>query len=66
VKGLRIVTEGPGARFDDRILHPAHFEFRGGSPRWGTWAGMRTRHVDRHAHNHQGSGYAGQHRSATA
>jgi hypothetical protein len=52
VKGSRIVTEGPSTRFTDRVLHPAHFEFRGGTPRRGSWAGMRTRRIDRHALAH--------------
>lgn len=47
--GARIVREGPTTAVVERILHPDHFEFRGGSPRFGNWAGMRTRYVDRHA-----------------
>lgn len=48
VKGARIVHDGPGALFTTRILDPAHFEFRAGSPRRGRWSGMHTRRLDRH------------------
>lgn len=48
VKGFRIVHEGAEVRLTDRVLNAAHFEFRGGCPRWGSWAGMRTRRLDRH------------------
>ena len=48
VKGMRIVHEGSDTRFASRILQPAHFEFRGGSPRRGSWVGLRTRRLDRH------------------
>ena len=48
VKGSRIVHEGADVRLTDRVLDPAHFEFRGGDARWGSWAGMRTRRLDRH------------------
>ena len=49
VKGTRIIREGLDVQFTDRLLHPAHFEFRGGSPRRGSWMGLRTRRLDRHA-----------------
>lgn len=49
VKGTRIITEGLDVEFQDRLLESAHFEFRGGAPRHGSWLGLRTRHVDRHA-----------------
>jgi hypothetical protein len=48
VKGTRIVREGPDAQFTERILQPSHFEFRGGGPRHGSWAGLHTRRLDRH------------------
>jgi hypothetical protein len=48
VKGTRIVKEGPDAQFTERLLPPGHFRFRGGSPRRGTWMGLRTRRLDRH------------------
>lgn len=48
VKGTRIVREGPGTQFPERLLQPAHFEFQGGGPRRGSWAGLHTRRVDRH------------------
>lgn len=48
VKGSRIVREGADVRLEDRVLNPAHFEFRGGGARWGSWAGLRTRRLDRH------------------
>lgn len=44
----RIVHDGPAAGFTERVLHPAHFEFRGGGPRTGSWVGLRTRREDRH------------------
>jgi hypothetical protein len=49
VKGTRIVREGHDVEFPDRILLPDHFEFRGGGPRKGSWLGLRTRRLDRHA-----------------
>lgn len=49
VRGTRIVTEGDDVIFAERILDDEHFEFRGGSPRRGSWVGLRTRHLDRHA-----------------
>jgi hypothetical protein len=49
VKGTRIVREGRGAQFPDRILQPTHFEFRGGGPRRGSWVGLHTRRLDRRA-----------------
>jgi hypothetical protein len=48
VKGTRILREGCTTHFADRILQPAHFEFRGGTPRRGSWSGLRTRRLDRH------------------
>ena len=48
IKGTRIVREGREALFTGSILPPSHFEFRGGSPRRGSWAGLRTRRIDRH------------------
>ncbi len=48
VKGTRILAEGVDVQFAERILDPAHFEFRGGDPRHGNWLGLRTRHLDRH------------------
>ena len=48
VKGTRIVREGTEIQFLDRILDPEQFEFRGGGPRRGSWAGMHTRRLDRH------------------
>lgn len=48
VKGTRIVNEGADTHFVERILDPDHFEFRGGGPRRGCWAGMHTRRLDRH------------------
>ena len=48
VKGTRILREGGSTQFPERLLHPTDFEFRGGSPRGGSWAGMHTRHLDRH------------------
>jgi len=48
VKGTRIVREGPDIQFPERLLQPAHFDFRGGIPRRGSWAGLHTRRVDRH------------------
>ncbi len=47
VKGWRILHEGPDVQFTQRILHQAHFEFRGGTPRRAGWVGMRTRRQDR-------------------
>lgn len=49
IRGTRIISEGDHVTFDDRILEEAHFEFRGGGPRRGSWVGLRTRHLDRHA-----------------
>lgn len=49
VKGVRIVREGPATRITGRVLQNEHFEFRGGRDRSGSWAGMRTRRLDRHA-----------------
>lgn len=49
VKGNRLVTEGLDLEFSGRILQEAHFEFRGGSARYGNWMGLRTRRLDRHA-----------------
>jgi hypothetical protein len=49
VKGTRIITEGLDVEFSDRLLHPDHFEFRGGGPRRGGWMGVRSRRLDRHA-----------------
>jgi hypothetical protein len=49
VKGTRILAEGLDVEFPDRILDPSDFEFRGGGPRRGSWMGMRTRRLDRHA-----------------
>jgi hypothetical protein len=48
VKGTRIVHEGATVQFVERVLDPNHFEFRGGGPRRGSWAGMHTRRLDRH------------------
>ncbi len=48
VKGSRIVHEGTDVRLTDRVLTAMHFEFRGGGARWGSWAGMRTRRLDRY------------------
>jgi hypothetical protein len=47
VKGTRIVREGHDVEFQDRLLRPDHFDFRGGSPRRGSWLGLRTRRLDR-------------------
>ena len=44
----RILHDGAAIRFTERVLHPAHFEFRGGGPRTGSWVGLRTRREDRH------------------
>ncbi|MBK6423582.1 MAG: hypothetical protein IPI38_07525 [Gemmatimonadetes bacterium] len=44
----RIVHDGAAVRFTERVLHPAHFEFRGSGPRTGSWVGLRTRREDRH------------------
>lgn len=49
VRGTRIVTEGEDVVFAERVLDEEHFEFRGGGPRRGSWLGLRTRHLDRHA-----------------
>ena len=49
IRGTRIVTEGEQVIFSERILDDEHFEFRGGGPRRGSWVGLRTRHLDRHA-----------------
>jgi hypothetical protein len=49
IRGTRIVTEGDHVAFAGRILDEDHFEFRGGGPRRGSWIGLRTRHIDRHA-----------------
>lgn len=49
IRGTRIVTEGEQTIFDERVLDEVHFEFRGGGPRRGSWVGLRTRHLDRHA-----------------
>jgi hypothetical protein len=49
VKGTRIVQDGRDVKLNDRVLPPAHFEFRGGSPRRGSWLGLRTRRLDRRA-----------------
>jgi hypothetical protein len=49
VKGNRLVTEGLDLEFAGRILQEDHFEFRGGSARYGNWMGLRTRWQDRHA-----------------
>ncbi|HEY7682285.1 MAG TPA: hypothetical protein VH879_06550 [Gemmatimonadales bacterium] len=56
VKGTRIVREGADARLPDRILPPAHFEFRGGGPRRGSWLGLRSRRLDRHGGRAGGGG----------
>jgi hypothetical protein len=48
VKATRIVREGPRAQLTGRILSPAHFAFRGGSPRQGSWLGLRSRRMDRY------------------
>ena len=48
VKGTIINREGSEARLPERVLEPAHFEFRGGAPRHGSWAGLHTRRADRH------------------
>lgn len=47
--GARIIRDGPSTTVVERILQSDQFEFRGGSPRSGSWAGMRTRHQDRRA-----------------
>ncbi len=49
VKGTRIVREGRDVEFTTRILPAVSFAFRGGLPRHGSWMGMRTRRLDRHA-----------------
>jgi len=48
VKGTRIIHEGRDVQFTSRILQSAHFEFRGGDPRHGSWMGLHTRRLDRH------------------
>ncbi len=48
IKARRILEAGPEVKLDERVLSPAHFTFRGGSPRQGGWVGVRTRRVDRH------------------
>jgi hypothetical protein len=47
VKGTRIIREGPKIEFRGRILPGEHFLFRGGCPRQGSWAGLRSRRSDR-------------------
>ena len=47
VKAVRLVDEGADVRLPERLLDPARFHFRGGSPRHGIWVGTRTRRVDR-------------------
>jgi hypothetical protein len=47
VKAERIVHEGPQVRLLGRVLHPELFHFRGGCPRKGVWAGIRSRRADR-------------------
>lgn len=55
VKGTRLLNDGQPLEDTPRILDPEHFEFRGGSPRRGSWTGMLTRWLDRHA-THQNTG----------
>jgi hypothetical protein len=47
VKATRIVRNGFDVLIRDRVLNPTHFDFRGGAPRQGRWAAMRTRRNDR-------------------
>lgn len=47
VKGIRILRDGPDAPISERVLSQAHFTFRGGMPRHGSWLGLRSRRVDR-------------------
>jgi hypothetical protein len=48
VKATRIVEEGPGVQFTDRVLPSTHFHFRGDGLRWGDSSKVRSRHIDRH------------------
>jgi hypothetical protein len=48
LKATRIIREGDRVQITDRIVLPAHFEFRGGCPRFGSWVGKHTRRIDRH------------------
>jgi hypothetical protein len=55
VKGTRLLNNGIPLEDSLRLLDPEHFEFRGGSPRRGSFTGMLTRWLDRHS-AHSGSG----------
>lgn len=49
VRGMLIVYGGAEAEAAERTLDEGHFAFRGGEPRHGSWLGLRTRYLDRHA-----------------
>ncbi|MEP6573355.1 MAG: hypothetical protein ABJD11_11695 [Gemmatimonadota bacterium] len=45
----RILHDGPKTELRERELDPEHFRFRGSNPRRGSWVGLHTRRLDRHA-----------------